>query len=88
MSIHQTLLNEICKQPGGTDINEAIQATGLDYKTIERTAYELISQGYHVRALAIGRGRLDGKVIKRLYLSQGDPRYNELVLKQEAGTNV
>lgn len=88
----QKLLDEICKIPGGTDINEAIQATGLDYKTIERTAYELVSKGYQVRALCIGdMAQADRRFrghIKRLYLSPYDPKHEQLILKQEANVNV
>lgn len=75
----QKFLDTVCSQPGGVDIHEAMELTGYDYKTLEKTAYELISKGIEVKALPICEGIRPGGWIKRFYLSPYDQRYNELI---------
>jgi hypothetical protein len=64
------LLDAIRVRPTGVDISEAIILTGFDYKTIEQTAYELISKGYSIEGFEHGVKFEPGRV-KRLVLSEG-----------------
>jgi hypothetical protein len=76
----QKVLDCICIRGGGVDIHEAMDATGLDYSTLVRTVYELISKGYEIRALSIGKRLRGGDGwIKRLFLSPYDRRHKELI---------
>lgn len=79
----QRFLDVICIRGGGVDVHEAMEMTGFDYRTLEKTAYDLISKGYQIRGLTIGdMYTVDPRFrgwIKRFYLSPYDQKYNELI---------
>jgi hypothetical protein len=77
----QKVLDLICRHPGGMDINDLIDESGLSYKEIEYSAYALVSKGYRVTATSIGEinsSRFSGW-IKRLLLSPYDKDYKKLI---------
>lgn len=88
----QKLLNEICKQPGGTDIHEAMAATGFNYETVENTLFQLRYKGYDIVTLGAGghydpTSRFSGW-IKRMYLSPYDPKHETLVKNKGGNQHV
>lgn len=68
----ESLFNLICR-PGGVDIREAMEKTGLSYREVELEARDLISRGIQVSATSVAGS------IYRLFLSPYDQNYKKLM---------